>query len=565
MSLTELEPTPPTPARLLQGQNQVLEAIARGEPLARTLDLLVRLIESQSRGMLCSILLLDDDGLTVHHGAAPHLPHAYIKAIDGQKVGPKAGSCGTAAHRGEPVIVTDIATDPLWEDYRALALQYGLRACWSTPIFDERRGVIGTFAQYFEEPKTPQKYHYKLVEIGTHLATIAIGRQKVEDELRRRERQLADSERIAHVGSFEWVIPTNTVHRSQELHRIFGLKPSECFKPTFDGYLERVHPDDRENIRASILTAYRALAPYEVEERIVRPDGEVRTLHSRGDWTLDEHGKPIRLIGICQDITEHKKADVALQEYAATLTEEARLKDEFLAMLGHELRNPLLPIRSAVMLLRRGANTPELHAKTYDVIERQLTHMSRLLDDLLDISRITRGRITLKVAESIDLRAIIAEAVDNVRDLITARRHHLQLELPDTPSLIRGDHTRLVQVVVNLLHNAAKYTDPEGQIHLTIAPEEGTAVLRVRDNGSGISPRILPKIFDLFTQDERKLDRSQGGLGIGLTLVRQITELHGGTVEAHSEGRDKGSEFIVRLPLLAAGAASLAIAKPMAC
>ena len=247
------------------------------------------------------------------------------------------------------------------------------------------------------------------------------------------------------------------------------------------------------------------------------------------------------------EITERKRADAVLREHAAALAEEARQKDEFLAMLGHELRNPLAPIRTALDVLRRSTD-PEVMSRAHAAMERQVTYMGRLLDDLLDVSRITSGRIRLNM-EEIDLRQITDEAIDSSRALIQARRHNLDTSLSSGRLLVRGDATRLVQVLVNLLNNAAKYTDEGGTIRLTTTAENGQAVVRVADAGAGIPKRLLPKIFDLFTQDDRTLDCAQGGLGLGLTLVRKITELHGGRVEAHSEGRGHGSEFIVRLPL----------------
>ena len=237
-----------------------------------------------------------------------------------------------------------------------------------------------------------------------------------------------------------------------------------------------------------------------------------------------------------------------LAEHAAALAEAARQKDEFLAMLSHELRNPLAPIRTALELLRRSDAQDEISASAQEVMDRQIGHMVRLLDDLLDVARITRGRINLNV-QTVDLRRIVADSIDSVLNIIQTRRHHLERDLPAEPILVTGDPTRLVQVLVNLLNNAAKYTNEGGTIRISLAPEQGHAVLRVADTGTGISAGLLPMIFDLFTQDSRALDRSLGGLGLGLTLVRRITELHGGTVEARSEGPGRGSEFVVRLPL----------------
>ncbi len=226
-----------------------------------------------------------------------------------------------------------------------------------------------------------------------------------------------------------------------------------------------------------------------------------------------------------------------------------RLKDEFLAMLAHELRNPLAPIRNALHLLRlepRGLPPPV--SDNLGIIERQVGHLVRLVDDLLDVSRISEGKIQLQ-KEPTDLAAVVTRALESSGPLIAARRHSSTVKLPQEPLPVTGDPVRLVQVLSNLLNNAAKYTPEGGRIDLLVEREGETAVLRVRDNGMGIPREMLPRLFNPFEQSERTLDRAEGGLGIGLTLVKRLTEMHGGTVEARSEGPGKGSEFVVRLPL----------------
>jgi len=229
--------------------------------------------------------------------------------------------------------------------------------------------------------------------------------------------------------------------------------------------------------------------------------------------------------------------------------EADRQKNEFLSMLAHELRNPLAPIRNANEVLRQRGTDPARVRWAQGVIDRQLTHLVRLVDDLLDVSRLTQGKIRLEV-EEIDLGEVVAQAVEAGRPLVDQFRHELDVQLPTNAIRLLGDKARLTQVLTNLLNNAAKYTDPGGRIWLTVGMEDRAAVLRVRDSGIGIAADLLPFVFDLFTQANRSLDRSQGGLGVGLTLVRRLIELHNGTVEAHSAGLGKGSEFIIRLPTL---------------
>jgi signal transduction histidine kinase/ActR/RegA family two-component response regulator len=228
--------------------------------------------------------------------------------------------------------------------------------------------------------------------------------------------------------------------------------------------------------------------------------------------------------------------------------EALRRKDELLAMLAHELRNPLAAIANAGQALdQRNAADSHTHHLA-GVIGRQVRHLSRLVDDLLDVSRFTRGRIELH-KQPVELRAIVEGAVETARPLLEQRRHHLAVSIPEEPILLEADATRIEQALANLLDNAVKFTEPEGRIELTASVEGGEAVLKVKDNGPGIAPDLLPHIFDLFVQEDRSLARPNGGLGIGLTLARTLVEKHGGKVEAHSEGLDRGSELVVRLPL----------------
>jgi two-component system CheB/CheR fusion protein len=249
-----------------------------------------------------------------------------------------------------------------------------------------------------------------------------------------------------------------------------------------------------------------------------------------------------------REVVERQRLEKELQQRADALAEADRRKDEFLAMLGHELRNPLAPIRNAVQLLRR-LTPPDPHVRfSADLIDRQAQAMARLVDDLLDVSRITRGKINLQ-REPVDLAAVVARAVETARPLLDARGHTLAVTLPPDPLWAEADPTRLTQVVANLLNNAAKFTQEGGHVWMTVERRPGEAVLRVRDDGLGIPAALLPHVFDLFTQGDRSLARVEGGLGIGLTLVKRLVELHGGGVEAQSEGPGRGSEFVVRLPV----------------
>jgi PAS domain S-box-containing protein len=301
------------------------------------------------------------------------------------------------------------------------------------------------------------------------------------------------------------------------------------------------------------------------------PDLELRTALAQGraeveGWRLRRNGERFWALGIVtptqgaggqhtgfskilRDMTERKAAQDLVRQQAEALREADRRKDEFLAMLAHELRNPLAPLRIGVdrMRLKVPPDSPLL--PVLDVMERQLEQMTRLVDDLLDVSRITRGHITLRKGR-VDLRAVVALAVETAHPVIDARHRDLSYTSPPAPLPLEADTTRRAQVLSNILGNAAKYTEDGGRIGLTVGRDQGEAVVKVRDTGIDIAPEMLPKVFELFTQASGSRDRSQGGLGVGLTVARRLVEMHGGSVTAHSAGEGQGSEFVLRLPLV---------------
>src|SRR5215472_1786193 len=258
-------------------------------------------------------------------------------------------------------------------------------------------------------------------------------------------------------------------------------------------------------------------------------------------------GTVIAASKVARDISERKLAEQRLQQSEEALRLADRRKDEFLALLAHELRNPLAPIRYALAANRKPGRTPEQRKQAEEIIERQIAHMSRLLEDLLDVSRITRGTLELKKTRT-ELTSIIGAAIETARPLLDAKHHHLVLDLPTQPVQLEADVVRLAQVFSNLLINAAKYTDPGGQIQLRAHQQPGTVAVSVIDNGIGISAELLPRVFTMFFQSHDALGRAEGGLGVGLSLVRGLVVLHGGSVQARSEGIGRGSEFTVKLP-----------------
>jgi PAS domain S-box-containing protein len=317
-----------------------------------------------------------------------------------------------------------------------------------------------------------------------------------------------------------------------------------------------LHPDDLAPTWEAWRRANTARAPYEMEHRIRMTDGNYRWHLSRALPVCDAAGEVIKWYGTATDIEARKRAESSLAEsearhraLAEALRDADRRKDDFLAMLAHELRNPLSPIRNGIELLRLRTSDAEIQGVTA-MIARQVNHLVRLVDDLLDVSRVTQGKVALK-REALDVAGIVNEAVELAREILLSKRHELVAALPQPGELkVDGDAVRLAQVVGNLLNNAAKYTNAGGRIELSARADAGEVVVTVRDNGIGIDAHLLPHVFELFTQGQCSLDRAQGGLGIGLALVKTLVLLHGGSVHATSEGAGQGSLFTVRLPRL---------------
>ena len=344
---------------------------------------------------------------------------------------------------------------------------------------------------------------------------------------------------------------TGTIIEANPFMRELLACPAEsfCGKSLFEIGLFQDKPSGDAAVREMQANGYVRFAHLPLESRTGRPI-EVELVGN----AYQEGPHSVMQCNV-RDISERSRLERTTLAQAAALVDLHRRKDEFLAMLSHELRTPLAPIANALQLLARQPGESAVQAQAREVIARQAGQLKHLIDDLLEVSRITTGKMQLRRA-SICLKEVVAHAVEATRPLIEARRHTLSVRLPDTPVWLHADAARLEQVIVNLLTNAAKYTDDGGRLWLSVSREDDTAVLRVRDTGVGVAPELLPRIFDLFTQAERSLDRAEGGLGIGLCLVQRLVDLHGGTVEASSVV-GQGSEFVVRLPVAPSPAAPM--------
>jgi PAS domain S-box-containing protein len=367
----------------------------------------------------------------------------------------------------------------------------------------------------------------------------------VTEVLRRQEAGLRLALDAGQMGSFEWDIRTGEIRWSENLERIHGM-PAGSFGGTFESFKTLIHPEDRERVVAAIWRSVETQADYETEFRSADTEHGVRWLMGKGKVVADDDGDAGLMIGVCIDITKQKLAE-------SELLAANRRKDEFLAMVSHELRNPLAAILNASALLEHGGGGNPILAQAAATIRRQSAQLVRIVDDLLDVSRLQAGKLSLAPA-ALDLASVVESCVRDfvARGLFARHSHEVRCQMAP----VSGDAARLGQVVSNLLTNAIKYTPPGGHVTIDVRPVGGDAVLAVKDTGVGIAPDLLPRIFDLFVQSDRGLDRPEGGLGLGLTIVRSIVTAHGGHIEALSGGLGAGTEVFVRLPLAAAPASA---------
>jgi PAS domain S-box-containing protein len=364
-------------------------------------------------------------------------------------------------------------------------------------------------------------------------------RKRAEDEARKVQDIFKLVHGIGRIGHWEWNSVTDENKWSSEIEALYGLPPGG-FDGSYQAWVKLIHPDDLVKAEEDVRHAFQT-GKYFTEFRVIWPDGSVHWLEARAFVFKDGHDKPVRIAGVNMDVTERKRIEEALRD-------ADRRKDEFLATLAHELRNPLATLRNGLQLLRMAGAGKAMADNVREMMERQLGQLVRLIDDLMDVGRISQGKLELR-RERVALDTVLTCAMETSRPLIEEMGHDLQVVLPKQPIVIDADPIRLTQVFMNLLNNAAKYSDRNGKIWLTVERQGSDVVVSVRDAGIGLAADQLPRIFELFSQVDLSLERSQGGLGIGLSLVKRLLEMHGGNVEVRSEGPGHGSEFIVRLPV----------------
>ena len=459
-----------------------------------------------------------------------------------------AQGCDVARIERRRLIIEDIDTvadldgTPAGDAARA----DGIRATQSTPMISRQGETIGVLSTQFRQPHRSSDEALRMMDLLAWAGADFIERHRAEAALRESERRLraltsASTEAIYRMSP-DWA-------QMRQLDGRNFLK--NTVSPTHSWLNEYIPAEHHGVVQQAIDDAIRDKTVFKLEHRVHRADGTFGWTLSRAVPMLDAHGAIYEWVGAASDISERKDTEEKLKE-------ANQRKDEFLAMLAHELRNPLAPISAAAELLQRVNMDGRRLQQTSQIIARQVSHMTVLIDDLLDVSRVTRGLVDLNNSE-LDVRQIVMDAVEQVGPLIQARRHHLTLDMPDNATTVMGDKQRLVQVVANILNNSAKYTNEGGAIRLHISVEESTVLIAISDNGVGMAPELACRAFELFTQAERTSDRSSGGLGLGLSLVKSLVELHAGSVSCCSPGIGAGSTFTVRLPRLQRDSIGLAL------
>jgi len=436
----------------------------------------------------------------------------------------------------------DQETGALADELGALCRPAGVRAFAVIPLVKNRQLMAYLYLAHAEQ----RRWSDRELELALDVAErtwAAVERATTEAALRSTRERLAATLEAADISTWDYDVGGDLMQPDDNMAGLFARVGASGRKGgALEAFVSCSHPDDRDRVRGLLSHALQHCENWRSEHRVLQPDGSHRWVVAHGRVECDATGRALRMPGLLVDITDRKRAEEALQD-------ADRRKDEFLATLAHELRNPLAPIRSAARISSEPSATLEQLRWSHEVIERQVRNMALLLDDLLDVSRITRGILEVRKT-AITAASVVEAALETARPVIAARRHQLVVDVAPEALHVEADPLRLAQALSNLLTNAAKYTDPGGTIRLSAHREGSHLVLRVSDSGIGIAPTSLERIFAMFSQVESALERSEGGLGIGLALVKGIVELHGGTVQAFSAGLGRGSEFVLRIPEL---------------
>jgi PAS domain S-box-containing protein len=458
-----------------------------------------------------------------------------LKYFDHVIPGPSGGGAGNAYARRSRWSIEDTEIDDSFRQWREGARKAGFRALHSTPIVTRSGELLGVLSIHFRQPRMPTQRDMQIADVCARHAADAIEWHRNLAAAQRNERTYRAIGESLDYGVWTANRDGRTTYISDSFLRLVGCTHTEWAS----AWQRFVHPDDVNGVQGEWAACVRDGRTFDREFRVRGPHRKWYSILGRAVPMRDERGAVCGFAGIHLDIQRLKQVEHELRELD-------QRKNEFLATLAHELRNPLAPLRNGVEVLRI-ARDPAMAEKARTMMERQLQQMVRLVDDLLDVSRVSRGKIELR-RDNVELAAVLRNAIETSQPLMAERGHELVARIPRDKIVVYADMTRLSQVFWNLLNNAAKYTEAGGRIELDLEMGEGSVAITVRDNGIGIPPNMLSRVFDIFTQVDRSLEKAQGGLGIGLSIARRLVEMHGGTIQAHSEGHGRGSTFTVTLP-----------------
>lgn len=574
----------------LTAQKEALQSAINGAPLETSLAFLIEAATSQMepkcRG---AFFLADAEGKTLRHVVG--MPEAYAQCVDGFKISADSLACGLAVAQAAPVITPDVRQEPRWLPWLWLAEQFDFRACWSFPVETAAGKCVGTLALYFREPYHGSPQDRELVATLVHTAGILVFHAQSEAALRGFQEQqtfllkLADTVRPLTEAAGIQGAATRLLREHLDVGWCYYLEynPDETIatvrydsaKPGLASLSGTHDHSDSPGIPALLRSGASLVLPDLAASPMVSPRmaGHYAAIGLRSvcGVPLIKNGRLVATLAIA-DTTAHawsetsilllgdvaeriwlalerSRAEAALRHSESMLQKADQRKNHFLAMLGHELRNPLAAIHAGLQLLASPKAKPESRERALPAVIEQTAHMERLVDDLLDVTRIVQGRVNLR-PERVVVQDVLRQAIHMCSAQTEAGKFDLAIEWPETPLRVTGDQTRLVQIFTNLLDNAQKYSGAARRIELRARPEAGNVVVRIRDHGVGMSADFLPRVFEPFVQANPGLTL-QAGMGLGLAVVRQLVRLHGGEVRAASEGEGLGSEFTVSLPAAA--------------
>ena len=526
--------------------------IASGAQLPDVLATIAKSVESAAHNALCSVLLVDEDGIHLRHGAGPSLPDDYNQAIDGVAIGENVGSCGTAAHLKESVIVSDIANDPRWISYRELALKHGLRACWSVPIKGANDRVLGTFALYYREARWPEAFDLKLIESATNQAKIVIERKQAEAVLRRSTLLLEASQATTKVGGWELDLETDQLFWTAETYRLHDTTP-DAFNPTVDAGVDCYLPDSRRILSAALQTAMEHGVGYDLVLETLTTKG--RRIDVRTTCTVTQHaGRPTKLTGIFQDITEYKQMELQLRQTAIDLEQRvvertqalqaAQIsKTRFFAAASHDLLQPLNAARIFASSLAEQHDLSDTSQHAVQRIDSALRNAEEVIEVLVGVAKLDTGAVST-VIEDVDLQEILLGIADQFSPI--AERRNLQLRIGPCKIIVRSDRRLLRRILQNLLSNALRYT-AKGGVLIGVRRLPGAQIrIDVVDTGPGIDAEAMSHIFEEFRRGGHVSPWGEKGLGLGLAICKRICELLRHTLSIKSTP-GSGSTFSLTL------------------